>query len=298
MKPSAILLGLVAAASGSSFHRNYERNDYYVLELDSRSSPDQVANRLGLRYEGTLGSLDEHHLFSARKVAHDIVKPALQERKLRKRSMGGFDVLDGVGLAQKQYLRRPMEKRVPPRTHGPSNYVRQEQPDPKMVAQMNDLMQTLGIADPIFNEQWHLLNTIQPGHDINVAGVWKQGITGKNATVAIVDDGLDMYSDDLKPNYYAAGSYDFNDHREEPKPTLSDDKHGTRCAGEVSAARNNICGVGVAYESKIAGIRILSKLISDADEAVAMTYDYQHNDIYSCSWGPPMTVDQWTLPVS
>lgn len=30
--------------------------------------------------------------------------------------------------------------------------------------------------------------------------------------------------------------------------------HGTRCAGEVSAARdNNICGVGVAYNSQVAG---------------------------------------------
>lgn len=30
--------------------------------------------------------------------------------------------------------------------------------------------------------------------------------------------------------------------------------HGTRCAGEVSAARDNdVCGVGVAYDSKIAG---------------------------------------------
>lgn len=30
--------------------------------------------------------------------------------------------------------------------------------------------------------------------------------------------------------------------------------HGTRCAGEVAAARDNgVCGVGVAYNSKIAG---------------------------------------------
>ena len=30
--------------------------------------------------------------------------------------------------------------------------------------------------------------------------------------------------------------------------------HGTRCAGEIAAARdNNICGVGVAYNSKVAG---------------------------------------------
>ncbi|KAF6838296.1 pheromone processing endoprotease kex2 [Colletotrichum musicola] len=286
MKLSAVLLGLLGLASGASV-RNYETNDYYVLELDSSTTPGQVADRLGLRHEGTLGGLDGHHLFSARKEPHDVVKPALRERRLKRRGLGGSDPLDGVRLAQKQVLRKPWEKRVPPRPVGPKNVARQEQPDATMVAEMNKVMQTLQISDPIFNEQWHLLNTVQPGHDINVTGVWTQGITGKNATVAIVDDGLDMYSDDLKPNYYAAGSYDFNDHREEPKPTLSDDKHGTRCAGEVSAARNNVCGVGVAYDSKIAGIRILSKLISDADEAVAMTYDYQHNDIYSCSWGPP-----------
>ena len=30
--------------------------------------------------------------------------------------------------------------------------------------------------------------------------------------------------------------------------------HGTRCAGEIAAKRdNNACGVGVAYDSKIAG---------------------------------------------
>lgn len=30
--------------------------------------------------------------------------------------------------------------------------------------------------------------------------------------------------------------------------------HGTRCAGEVAAARDNgVCGVGVAYDSKVAG---------------------------------------------
>lgn len=34
--------------------------------------------------------------------------------------------------------------------------------------------------------------------------------------------------------------------------------HGTRCAGEVSAAaNNNICGVGVAYNSKVAGVCVM-----------------------------------------
>jgi kexin len=72
-----------------------------------------------------------------------------------------------------------------------------------------------------------------------------------------------------------------------PKPRLSDDQHGTRCAGEIAAAKNDVCGVGVAYNAKVAGIRILSASISDADEASALNFGYQDNDIYSCSWGPP-----------
>jgi kexin len=86
---------------------------------------------------------------------------------------------------------------------------------------------------------------------------------------------------------YAEGSYDFNDHTPLPKPRLSDDTHGTRCAGEIAAAPNDVCGVGIAYTTSIAGVRILSAPISDADEAAALNFAYQTNDIYSCSWGPP-----------
>ena len=52
-------------------------------------------------------------------------------------------------------------------------------------------------------------------------------------------------------------SYDFNDHDSDPIPRYdptNENKHGTRCAGEVSAAKNNICAVGVAYNSRIGGM--------------------------------------------
>lgn len=282
------LLGLSwLAAAGELRPRNYDSHDYYVLHLDSTAPPALVAQKLGLAHEGQLGELKDHHIFSALKHDDDLVRDALKARReLRRRGLGGNDPLDGIKLAQKQKLKPRLEKR------GllPANARRTPQDptsDPVAVARQKDVATKLGISDPIFNEQWHLFNTIQLGHDVNVTDVWLQGITGFNATVAIVDDGLDMYSDDLKDNYYAEGSYDFNDQTLEPKPRLSDDRHGTRCAGEVSAVKNNVCGVGVAYDSKIAGIRILSKLITDADEAVAMNYAYQHNQIYSCSWGPP-----------
>jgi kexin len=287
----AAVLGLAALTTATRvLPRNFDANDYYVLHLERETSPDEVARSLGLSHEGPLGELQDHHLFVARKAEEDIVKRGLTERRRRKRSLNDRHVLDGVKFAQKQQLRQPWEKRILRRAPvGPANIMPKQGDAPveSAVARQKSVAKTLQINDPIFNEQWHLFNPVQVGHDVNVTDVWLQGITGKNATVAIVDDGLDMYSDDLKDNYYAAGSYDFNDKGPEPRPRLSDDKHGTRCAGEVSAVRNNVCGVGVAYDSKIAGLRILSKLISDADEAVAMNYDFQHNQIYSCSWGPP-----------
>lgn len=286
------LLGFGYLASASNLQaRNYEAQDYYVLHLDPTTPPSQIAVKLGLTHEGQLGELEDHHIFSCHKQDEDVVHTALTELRRRKRSMDERDVLDGVKLARKQKLKPRMEKRgiIPARPAGYAAPVeeRQEASVDSAVAKQTQVMLALDIKDPIFNEQWHLYNPVQIGHDVNVTDVWMQGITGHNATVAIVDDGLDMYSDDLKANYFAEGSYDFNDNTLEPKPRLSDDRHGTRCAGEVSAVKNNVCGVGVAWDSKIAGIRILSKLITDADEAVAMNYAYQKNQIYSCSWGPP-----------
>lgn len=65
-------------------------------------------------------------------------------------------------------------------------------------------------------------------------------------------------------------------------------RHGTSCAGVLVMAKDNeICGVGVAYSSKLAGIRLLSgSHHSDATEAIALGLNRQHIDIYSNSWGP------------
>ncbi|KAI1436799.1 peptidase S8/S53 domain-containing protein [Xylaria sp. CBS 124048] len=290
LSPLVPLIGCLAGLGTSSLQpRDYDSHDYYVLHLDRSTNPDDVASRLGLRNEGQLGELASHYVFRAPKASHDIVQREVHERR-KKRSLGGVDVLDTVKSSQKQRLRAPMQKRVippPPAGFFPQQKRGRDLANAEALKKQSSVMETLGISDPIFQEQWHLFNPIQLGNDVNVTDVWLSGVTGKNATVAMVDDGLDMYSNDLKPNYYAFGSWDFNDHRAEPRPTLSDDRHGTRCAGEISAAKNDVCGVGVAYDSKIAGIRILSKQITDADEATAMNYDFQHNQIYSCSWGPP-----------
>jgi kexin len=279
MRLASLVLGGLASASAFVSHRrnrNYETHDYYAVHLVPATSPDVLASHTGLEYDGRLDILDDHHIFRAVKHDGDIVKESIERLKHRRKSKRDLQahVLDGIQFTQKQVLRKRLVKRGAPSVEA-------------AVAQRASAVKQLSIADPIFNEQWHLFNTEQVGNDLNVTGVWLQGITGKNATVCIIDDGLDMDSKDLKANYFAKGSYDFNDATDEPKPKLFDDQHGTRCAGEVAAVKNDACGVGVAYDSRISAVRILSAPISDIDEASAVLYGMQENDIYSCSWGPP-----------
>ncbi|ELT97733.1 hypothetical protein CAPTEDRAFT_161485 [Capitella teleta] len=143
--------------------------------------------------------------------------------------------------------------------------------------------------DPMYHKQWHLRNRESPGYDINVTGVWEYGITGKGVTTAVIDDGLEWTNPDLRVNYSPEGSWDLNSNDADPMPHGEKEKnhHGTRCAGEIAAvADNSICGVGVAYGAKVAGIRVLDGPMTDSLEATAFMKGYTINDVYSCSWGP------------
>nr|CAB3264713.1 CiPC2 Neuroendocrine convertase 2-like [Phallusia mammillata] len=149
--------------------------------------------------------------------------------------------------------------------------------------------------DPLYKFQWYINNTGQAGGtvglDLNVQKAWDMGYTGKGVTVAIMDDGIDYLHPDLRDNYNAEASYDFSSNDPFPYPRYTVDwfnSHGTRCAGEVSSiADNGICGVGVAYNSKIAGIRMLDQpYMTDVIEAASMSYKPNLIDIYSASWGP------------
>ncbi|XP_031227946.1 neuroendocrine convertase 2 isoform X2 [Mastomys coucha] len=153
----------------------------------------------------------------------------------------------------------------------------------------------INMNDPLFTKQWYLFNTGQadgtPGLDLNVAEAWELGYTGKGVTIGIMDDGIDYLHPDLAYNYNSDASYDFSSNDPYPYPRYTDDwfnSHGTRCAGEVSAAAsNNICGVGVAYNSKVAGIRMLDQpFMTDIIEASSISHMPQLIDIYSASWGP------------
>uniref|UniRef100_A0AAR2KBX8 P/Homo B domain-containing protein n=1 Tax=Pygocentrus nattereri TaxID=42514 RepID=A0AAR2KBX8_PYGNA len=143
-------------------------------------------------------------------------------------------------------------------------------------------------ADPKFAQQWYLYNGNH--RDLNVKEAWGQGVTGQGVVVSILDDGIEKNHPDLERNYDPDASYDVNDGDPDPQPRytqLNDNRHGTRCAGEVAAiANNDICGVGVAYNAKIGGVRMLDGEVTDVVEAQSLSLNPQHIDIYSASWGP------------
>lgn len=123
------------------------------------------------------------------------------------------------------------------------------------------------------------------GLDLNVTGVWAMGITGRGVTSCLIDDGIEWRNPDILPNFSWAGSYDLDsrDRDPAPSPLNSFNYHGTRCAGEIAGVANNkVCGVGVAFRSRVAGIRILDGRITDHMEAFALRYKSDANDIYSC----------------
>ncbi|XP_023673181.2 furin [Paramormyrops kingsleyae] len=147
---------------------------------------------------------------------------------------------------------------------------------------------TVEPSDPEFAQQWYLFNTNH--QDLNAKSAWEQGYTGRGVVVTILDDGIEKNHPDLMQNYDPDASYDVNDGDPDPQPRytqLNDNRHGTRCAGEVAAVANNgICGVGVAYNARIGGVRMLDGEVTDVVEAQSLSLNPQHIHIYSASWGP------------
>ncbi|XP_071039452.1 neuroendocrine convertase 1-like isoform X2 [Parasteatoda tepidariorum] len=156
--------------------------------------------------------------------------------------------------------------------------------------------------DYLWPDQWYLHDTRSlnnlPELDMRTIPVWNMGYTGKGIVVTIMDDGLEWNHTDIIGNYDPKASWDTNDDDDDPFPRYDasdSNNHGTRCAGEVAMkADNKKCGVGVAYNAKIGGIRMLDGIVNDAVESVSIAFNVEHIDIFSASWGPNddgMTVD-------
>ncbi|KAG0667367.1 pheromone processing endoprotease [Monosporozyma unispora] len=247
--------------------KNHEERQYFAIE-STKDINTLIQNHPNWRYEHDVRGLENHYVFS-QPLQID------SNNSIVKRS--DYSLLDDIVSFQDLPLQNHLQRRVPVPVP----------PIDSSMLPMKEAEEKLNINDPSFEKQWHLFNPSYPGNDINMADVWYNNITGNGVVVAIVDDGVDYDNPDIKDNFSPEGSWDFNDNTNLPKPRLTDDYHGTRCAGEIAAAKgNDFCGVGVAYNSKVAGLRILSGGLTAEDEAASLIYGLDVNDIYSCSWGP------------
>uniref|UniRef100_A0A0B7ABT3 P/Homo B domain-containing protein n=2 Tax=Arion vulgaris TaxID=1028688 RepID=A0A0B7ABT3_9EUPU len=153
------------------------------------------------------------------------------------------------------------------------------------------------LDDPEFKREWYLNQEDLEGNrresptaTLNVIDAWKLGYSGRGVVVSVIDDGLERTNDDLVDNFDEYASYDFNQKRRDPTPRYdptNENKHGTRCAGEIAMKANNkFCGVGIAFNARIGGIKILDGTVTDSLEGQALVFNKSHIDIYSSSWGP------------
>uniref|UniRef100_A0A8C5AC80 Neuroendocrine convertase 1 n=1 Tax=Gadus morhua TaxID=8049 RepID=A0A8C5AC80_GADMO len=258
---------MVPRSAGLSYGDRQYLNEWAVEVPGGLRAADTIAKELDYELVRQIGALENHFLFKHRSHPSRMRRSANHITKRLSED-------DRVSWAEQQYEKR-RNKRA-------------------SIGGCKDCPVDKLFDDPMWNQQWYLQDTRRssslPKLDLHVIPVWRQGITGKGVVITVLDDGLEWNHTDIHPNYDAAASYDFNDNDPDPFPrydSTNENKHGTRCAGEIAMqADNNKCGVGVAYNSKVGGIRMLDGIVTDAIEASSIGFNPDHVDIYSASWGP------------
>lgn len=215
----SILLLAIASAARQPIKRSYTTHDYYVLEHDpsASASPEEVAYSLGTEMVEQVGELPHHWLIRLEKDRSRTDDPVAETyHSIRRRATSpnvagrwwNRDIHQARRIAasiRSITLQVPRQRTKRWLTHPELPSLDPRIPPPPVPSPANDRLEQvkkkLNIQDPSFPQQWHLLNTQTPPHDMNVSGVWEMGYTGKGVIAAIVDDGLDFTSDDLSANF-------------------------------------------------------------------------------------------------
>jgi len=154
--------------------------------------------------------------------------------------------------------------------------------------------------DTYFDEQWALENTGQsgpnnvngiPGIDIKAEQAWTIAL-GTGIKVAVIDAGVDLTHPDLEDNILLPGYEHPSSGNNNGAAVISQDIHGTPCAGIIGAIKDNNKGtVGVAPNCSIKPARISTGggyeyMLNIYWASTAIDWAWQSGaDVISCSWG-------------
>ena len=154
----------------------------------------------------------------------------------------------------------------------------------------NDLDIRLGLNDDAlyrdieFALEWYSAscglscNKFGAGNDTQVMVAWNHS-SGRNVVIGILDDGL-YDSTDLNVN--ESITYFTN---------TVPGTHGSGCAAIAAGSNNNIGSIGIAYNSQITSLDILSGTGDCGIYIEALSYGSTHIYVKSNSWGEPDTYD-------
>uniref|UniRef100_A0A8K9WYN5 Proprotein convertase subtilisin/kexin type 6 n=1 Tax=Oncorhynchus mykiss TaxID=8022 RepID=A0A8K9WYN5_ONCMY len=256
-----------AAIGWSLAPRNVYTNHWAVRIAGGQEEADKLAAKYGYNNYGQIGSLEDHYHFHHSRV--------VRRAAFSTRGAHSFIQMDPkVDWVQQQLVKQRVKRYIKSDTRSP---------DPNFIH----------FNDPKWSNMWYIHCTDKNNRcrsEMNILAAWQRGYTGKNVVVTILDDGIERNHPDLAQNYDQLASYDVNGNDHDPTPrydSSNENKHGTRCAGEVAAVANNShCIVGIAYNARIGGIRMLDGDVTDVVEAKSLGVRPDYIDIYSASWGP------------
>ncbi|XP_052806279.1 proprotein convertase subtilisin/kexin type 4-like [Mya arenaria] len=171
----------------------------------------------------------------------------------------------------------------------------------------NDVLAVEGDEDESPNTPPSAFCQCPPYFDVaqEIDQTWTDGYTGRNVVVAVTDVGVDIDSPRLIANIASHLSYNFVENNSDPRPKVFPDypeslpqtNHGNACAGLIGGIKENdncsLCGAGVAFNTKIAALKIgrVKKFHWDTNPEItsgrfsaALNFKNQEIHIYSNSW--------------
>lgn len=144
--------------------------------------------------------------------------------------------------------------------------------------------------DPLFTNQWHLLNTGQNGaligSDVNITNAWER-YRGSNVVIGVFDSGMDTGHPDLRDNVLT--NMAFNPVGDDQDVSVRPGEfHGTAVAGVAAARGDNNEGLaGSAPEASIVPIRFAfgDPAMTTLEIADGLLHSNDVIQVHNNSWG-------------